>query len=95
MLESLRQRGGNRDVRLLADLSLAQLRSGDAAAALESAERAYALAPSSGVAAQARGMALAELGRDPDLARQLLDKARTIGGDNPLLVQARRKLMRS
>ncbi len=95
LLESLRQRGGNRDVRLLADLSLAQLRSGDAAAALESAERAYALAPSSGVAAQARGMALAELGRDPDLARQLLDKARTIGGDNPLLVQARRKLMRS
>lgn len=92
MLESLRQRGGNRDVRLLADLSLAQLRSGDEAAALESSERAYALAPSSGVAAQARGMALAQMDRDPDLARQLLDKARAIGGDNPLLVQARRKL---
>ncbi len=95
MLQALRQRGGNRDVRLLADLSLAQLRSGDGAAALDSGERAYVLARSSGVAAQARGMALVELGRDPDLARQLLDKARAIGGDNPLLVQARAKLGRS
>lgn len=92
LLDSLRQRGGNRDVRLLADLSLAQLRLGDNEAALESAERASLLQPSSGVAAQARAMALVGLGRDLPLARQLLDKARRLGGDNPLLAETRAKL---
>ncbi|WP_374529468.1 tetratricopeptide repeat protein [Novosphingobium sp.] len=92
LLESLRLRGGDGDVRLLADLSLAQLRDGDAEAALATAQTAYALMPSSGVVAQAWGMALAQLGREPALARQLLTKARRIGGDNPLLVEARHKL---
>lgn len=92
MLESLRQRGGNRDARLLADLSLTQLRTGDADAALETAERAAALQPGSGVAAQAWALALVELDRDPGQAAALLAKARRIGGDNPLLAAARKTL---
>ena len=48
LLENLRQRGGNRDVRLLADLSLAQLRTDDVKAARESAARAYALLKADG-----------------------------------------------
>ena len=92
LLENLRRRGGNRDFRLLADLSLARLKSGDTAGALEAAQRAWALQPASPVAAQAYGMALAELGRDPLQARQLLELARRSGGDNPLLAAARKKL---
>jgi len=92
LLENLRLRGGNRYARLLADLSLAQLRSGDAEAALESATRAWQLAPASAFAVQARALALVALDRDPDLARQLLEQARKTGGDNPLLAEARRKL---
>lgn len=92
LLENLRARGGNRDVRLLADLSLAQLRSGDPEAALDSASRAWELQPASPVAAQARGTALAALGQDRPLALALLEQARRIGGDNPLLAEARGKL---
>ena len=92
LLENLRQRGGNRDFRLLADLSFARLKSGDPAGALEAAQRAWVLQPASPVAAQAYGMALAELGRDPLQARQLLELAKRSGGDNPMLVAARKKL---
>ena len=92
LLENLRLRGGNGDVRLLADLSYAQLRSGDAKAALDSATRAWSLQPASPASAQARGMALVELGQEPALARQLLEQARRSGGDNALLKAARSKL---
>ncbi|MBS0481194.1 MAG: tetratricopeptide repeat protein [Proteobacteria bacterium] len=92
LLEGLRQRGGNRDARLLADLSLAQLRTGDTEAAEDTARRAAQIMPGSGVAAQAWGMALAAQDRDPDLARQLLTKAQQIDGDNPLLAEARKQL---
>ena len=92
LLENLRLRGGNRDFRLLADLSFARLRSGDPEGALEAAQRAWVLQPASPVAAQAYGMALAELGRDPVQARQLLELAKRSGGDNPLLAAARKKL---
>lgn len=85
-------RGGARDARLLVDLSLAQLNTGDAEAARDSAQRAARLMPASGFAAQAWGLALVELEEDPDLARQLLDKARRIDGDNPLLAAARKRL---
>lgn len=94
LLENADLRLGHGDARLLADLSLAQLRSGDAEAALASANKAYALQRSSPVAALARGMALAKLGRDPDLAASLLDKAERIGGSNPLLKEARAQLRR-
>lgn len=89
LLENADRRLGHGDVRLLADLSLAQLRSGDAEAALASAEAACHLQRASPVAAQARGMALAKLGRDPVLAAALLDKAERIGGNNPMLKEAR------
>lgn len=92
LLESLRKRGGSRDVRLLADLSFAQLRDGDGEAAAESATRAWQLQPANPVAAQARAMALAALGRDKAQARQLLEQARRSGGDNPLLAETRKKL---
>lgn len=92
LLENLRLRGGNRDARLLSDLSLAQLRSGDAEAALESATRAWEIAPASAFAVQARALALVALERDPDLARQLLDQAGKTGGDPRLLKEARGKL---
>ncbi|MDL2352443.1 MAG: tetratricopeptide repeat protein [Pseudomonadota bacterium] len=92
LLDNLRLRGGNQDVRLLADLSFAQLRSGDASAALISGQRAWELQPNSPVAAQALGMAMAEVGEDTAGARQLLLQARRMGGDNPLLQAALTKL---
>ena len=88
LLEGLRARGGNRDVRLLADLCFAQLRSGNKSAALASAQRAWQLQPNSPVAAQALGMALAATGRESAGARQLLVQARRSGGDNSLLEAA-------
>ena len=92
LLESLRARGGNSDVRLLADLSLAQLRSGDSPAALLTAQRAWHLQPSSPVAAQALGMAMAAGGQNSTGARQLLDQARRMGGDNRLLQESLARL---
>ncbi|MFC0590873.1 tetratricopeptide repeat protein [Novosphingobium aquiterrae] len=92
LLEHLRSTGGGRDGRLLIDLSLAQLNADDADLAVETARRAARLLPGNGAAAQAWGMALVDSGGDRDLARQLLDKARRIDGDNPLLLQARKRL---
>jgi cellulose synthase operon protein C len=92
ILESLRMRGGSSDVRLLCDLSLAQLRGGDAEDAVVTAEAAYRLQPASAVASQALGAALAEAGERPRAARSLLNKARAIGGNNPLLEEALAKL---
>jgi cellulose synthase operon protein C len=92
LLESVARRGANRDARLLADLAFAQLRSGDPAAARASAERAWRLQPQNATMAQAWALALVELGEDAPLARQLLDQARALGGDNPMLAEARRKL---
>lgn len=92
LLENLVMRGGANDWRLLADLSLAQLRGGDAGAASQTARRAWLLQPAGALTSQAYGMALAEAGGDPALARQMLDAARRIGGDNPLLAAVRKKL---
>lgn len=94
LLENTDLRLGHGDARLLADLSLAQLRSGDAEAALASAEQAYILQRSSPVAALAMAMALAQLGRDPDIATSLLDKAERIGGSNQLITETRLQLRR-
>ncbi|GAA4767005.1 hypothetical protein GCM10023306_11220 [Novosphingobium ginsenosidimutans] len=94
LLEKADLRLGHGDARLLAELSLAQLRSGDAEAALLSADKAYALQRASPVAALAKGMALAKLRRNQDLAATLLDKAERMGGSNPLLQEARAQLRR-
>ncbi|PKB25168.1 Tfp pilus assembly protein PilF [Novosphingobium kunmingense] len=87
-LEDLVARTGTRDGRVMADLALAQLQTGDAGAALVSAERAAQLLPNSGFPALAWGLALSELGEQPDLARQLLRKVRCIEGDSPRLAEA-------
>lgn len=79
LLEYLRGAGGDDDVRLLADLALAQLRSGDATAAEETARAAYGLQPSNGAAAKAWGLSLTALKKRPDDARALLAKARALG----------------
>jgi tetratricopeptide (TPR) repeat protein len=92
LLENLNRRTGQQDERLLADLSLAQLRQGDAVAALASAEAAYRLNRASPIAAKARGMALAAARRDADMAEALLAKAQRMSGDSPLLAEARRQL---
>ncbi len=94
LLDNADLRLGHGDARLLADLSLAQLRSGDAEAALASAHKAYRLQRASPVAALAKGMALAKLGRDPEQATALLNKVERIGGNNPLLKEARAQLRR-
>lgn len=92
LLEALVVRGAGRDVRLLCDLSFAQLQAGDESAAAETAARAYRLQPSSLVATQAYAIALAASGEQPKAARSLLEKAKRIGGDNPLLAEARKRL---
>lgn len=92
LLEHLRSRGAGRDVRLLCDLSLAQLRSGDRVASLETARTAYALQRSSPVATQALAMALVANRSALPLARELIGKARKIGGDNPLLRETEKQL---
>ena len=92
LLERLRASGSGRDVRLLADLAFAQMKAGDAVAAEATARSAYAIQRSSAVAAQAWGTTLVASHGDANLARALLDKARVMGGDNPMLAEARRQL---
>lgn len=75
LLENLRASGGADDVELLADLSLAQLRSGDPKAAEATARAAYALQRGSPVAAGAWGFALDAMGQHARAAA-LLDKSR-------------------
>ncbi len=92
LLQRIAHRDGSRDARLLADLSFARLRGGEAADALEYAEQAYRLQRMSPVTTQAYAMALAADTKHAALARQLLDKAKRIGGDNPLLQETRAAL---
>lgn len=92
LLDTLRRNGGGKDVRLLADLALAQLRSGSAERAAETGSEAYRQQPSSALAAQAWGLSLAALKQRRVDARALLDKARSLGGDNAELAEARRRL---
>ncbi|HEX4847822.1 MAG TPA: tetratricopeptide repeat protein [Novosphingobium sp.] len=92
ILENLRLRGGSRDARLMADLGLAQLRTGDAEAALNSAARARAIAPASSFAVLVHALALAEREETRDQARQLVAQAAKIDPKHPLLAEARRKL---
>lgn len=92
LLEAVRANGGERDVRLLADLSLAQLRSGDPAAAQASAREAWGVQRASPLAAQAWGLSLAALGQRPNTAAALLAKARALLGDSPLLAEGRRRI---
>lgn len=76
-LEALRQRVGNRDAALLAELGYAFVGKGDAAGGEAYAAAAYRLAPTNPAAADAWGWALHNLG-DYDRAGQLLEKAATL-----------------
>jgi cellulose synthase operon protein C len=80
LLDYLRRNGSARDVRLLADLSQAQLKGGDAEAAEATARQAYRLQPSNPLAARAWANCLDALGRRPDDARALHAKAKALGG---------------
>lgn len=92
LLENLRLRGGNRDARLLTSLCLAQLRGGDAKAALATADRAWQIAPASPFVATLRALATAHAGGDSAVVRQLIAQARKSGGDPGLLQEAQAKL---
>lgn len=75
LLENLAAGSGRRDMRLLSDLSFAQLRLGDTKAAIQSARRAFDLQPASPVASQALAMALKAGKQDGDLAAALAVRA--------------------
>lgn len=75
LLEHVRDNGGASDTELLADLSLAQLRSGDVKAAEATARAAYGLQRASPVAAHAWGLSLDALGQRAP-AQALLAKSR-------------------
>lgn len=92
LFEHLEANGSNRDVALLSELALVQLRAGEAALAEKSARKAYRLQRSSPLAAQAWALALATLGQEPQNAESLLHKARSIMGDSRLLAEGRRLL---
>lgn len=92
ILEYLRANGDDRDVQLLSDLALMQVRAGDLKAGEATARSAYGLQRANPVAAQALGLSLAALETDRSDALALLNKARQMMGDNPLLEQARHRL---
>lgn len=92
LLENLKADGGGRDAELLSELSLAQLRTGDAKAAAETGEQAYRLQRANPAAALAWGLSLATLGQNRETAAALLDKACRIMGDHPLVAEGRRRL---
>jgi tetratricopeptide (TPR) repeat protein len=92
LLEFLRDSGSGCDVRLLTDLAFAQMKAGDPASAVATAQRAYALQRASAVAAQAFGTTLVANRENPRAAGALLEKARVIGGDNAMLIETRKAL---
>ena len=84
--------GSGSDVQLLADLSLAQLRTGQIVAAAATAEQAYRIQRSSPVATQIWGLSLAIEGMEPAKSAGLLKKATTLAGDTALTIEGRRRL---
>ena len=92
ILEWLRETGSGRDVQLLSDLAVLEAQAGNAAAAQTSAARAYRLQRANPLAAQALGLSYVAGGVNPEEARALIDKARTMMGDNPMLAAARQRL---
>ncbi|HEU0045953.1 tetratricopeptide repeat protein [Sphingomonas sp.] len=90
-LEGVRQRVGNRDAGLLADLALAYAGDGDGAVARLYGRAAYRLQPMNAGVADAYGVALAEAGEVAG-ARQLLDKALALAPGHPVYLAHRRRL---
>ena len=83
-LESLRQRIGNRDAALLAELAYAYTGDGDAETGVVYGKAAYALAPMNPAATDAYGWALYTQGKS-EPALQLLEKAASIAPDHAVL----------
>uniref|UniRef100_UPI0035CC5C33 tetratricopeptide repeat protein n=1 Tax=uncultured Sphingomonas sp. TaxID=158754 RepID=UPI0035CC5C33 len=83
-LEGLRQRIGNRDAALLAELSYAYTGDGDEDTGLVFGKAAYALAPMNPAATDAYGWALYQQGKS-EPALQLLEKAASIAPERAAL----------
>jgi Flp pilus assembly protein TadD len=79
--------GGSDDPQTLADLAEARLHTGDAAAALADARRAYALQRASPRATAVLATALQASGSHPNGAEVLLAKARSMGAEPALAVR--------
>jgi tetratricopeptide (TPR) repeat protein len=84
LLEANRARGMNRDVGMLANLALVQVRGGNRRSALKTAEQAWRLQPANAAVAQAFALALAQPDGDPILAGQMAWSAKALGGDPKL-----------
>lgn len=81
LLENLRQRGGGQDVRLLSELALVQLRSGDRSAALATARDAHTVLRGSLIAGEALAQVLSAGGVSADAVASLRAReARQVGG---------------
>lgn len=76
LLEHLRDTGGERDVRLLADLAYAELRSADSAKAEQTAAKAWRLQRSSPVASQVWALALDAKKERSDLSASLVARTK-------------------
>lgn len=83
-LEGLRQRIGNRDAALLAELGYAYVGDGDEATGLSFARAAYRLAPLNPATTDAYGWALYQSGENGGAA-QLMEKAVSIAPDHAVL----------
>ncbi|WP_236554740.1 tetratricopeptide repeat protein [Novosphingobium sp. 9U] len=94
ILDYLRRTGSEQDVQLLTDLALVRLGTGAPDAAADAAGQAYRLQRASPTAAQALALSYATLSIHRGAAVALLDKARRMLGDNPLLAEARVRLNR-
>lgn len=92
ILGYLRRSGGDRDVQLLTDLALVQLGSGAPAEAEDTAVDAYRLQRASPLAAQTLALSYATLGVGRQSTLALLEKARQMLGDNPVLAQAKERM---
>lgn len=85
VLDSLKQRIGTGNPYVMSDLALSQLRLGQAAAAQQSAQLAYAFQPSSALTTHVFGMAKAAGDTDKMVAVELLEKAQKLQSNNPWL----------
>jgi cellulose synthase operon protein C len=93
LLSTVRDNGSGQDVRLLADLSLAQLRNGDENDAEASAREAYRRQPANAAATLAWSMALAKTKQRSQDTKALLDKAQALGANAALVAEARKLLV--
>lgn len=88
----LRDNGGQRDVQLLSDLAVLEAGTGDAGEGDVNAAAAYRLQRASPTATQAYGYSAARQGADGARARALLDKARAMVGNSPVIAAAYKAL---